>query len=83
MDPLTAALTLANTIAEIVKLSIEAMPADTRAEYARMQVEDLKAWRAFLERFTQQPTISPALLEHAQAQVDALQAIRESVKKIG
>lgn len=52
MDPLTAALQLANTIAQIVLLSIEAQPPDVRAEYARLQLEDLKAWRAFLERVT-------------------------------
>jgi hypothetical protein len=50
MDPLTAALVLANTIAEIVKQAIEAQPAEARAEFARMQVEDLQKWRAFLEK---------------------------------
>ena len=51
MDPITAALTLANTIAEIVKLAIEAQPPDVRAEYAKRQLEDFQQWRAFLERF--------------------------------
>lgn len=51
MDPLTAALQLANTVAEIIKLGIEAQPIDVRAEYARIQLEDLKAWRVFLELF--------------------------------
>jgi len=55
MDPLTAALILANTIAEIVKMAIEAQPAETRAEYARVQLEDWKLWRAFLERLRPQP----------------------------
>lgn len=50
MDPLTAALTLANTIAEIVKLAIEGQPVEVRAELWRLYLEDLKAWRAFLER---------------------------------
>jgi hypothetical protein len=49
MDPLSAALVLANTIAEIVKLAIESQPAEVRAEFARLQLEDLKAWRAFLQ----------------------------------
>jgi len=53
MDPLTAALQLANTIAQIVKLAIEAQPMDVRAEYAKIQLEDLKAWRAFLDKFKQ------------------------------
>lgn len=51
MDPITAALNLANTIAEIVKLSIESQPPEVRAEFARMQMEDMKRWREFLERF--------------------------------
>lgn len=51
MDPLTAALQLANTIADIVKLSIESQPPEVRAEFAKMQLEDLKAWRQLLARF--------------------------------
>lgn len=51
MDPLTAALQLANTIAEIVKLSIEAQPPEVRAEFAKMQLEDFKRWRDFLDKF--------------------------------
>jgi hypothetical protein len=50
MDPLTAALVLANTIAEIVKSAIESQPPEVRAELARMQLEDVKAWRAFFEK---------------------------------
>jgi hypothetical protein len=49
MDPVTAALQLANTIASIVKLSIESQPPEVRAEYAKMQLEDLKKWREFVE----------------------------------
>lgn len=49
MDPLTAALQLANTIATIVLAAIEAQPPDARAEFARMQLEDLRKWRAFVE----------------------------------
>lgn len=51
MDPFTALVQLANTIAQIVLLSIESQPADVRAEYARQQLEAFKAWLAFLERF--------------------------------
>lgn len=50
MGPLTAALQLANTIAEIVKLTIESQPPEVRAEYARMQLERLQKWHEFLER---------------------------------
>lgn len=49
MDPVTAALQLATTIAEIIKLAIESQPPDVRAEYARQQLEDAKIWRALLE----------------------------------
>ena len=55
MDPLTAAFTLANTIAQIVKLSIEAQPPDVRAEYAKMQLEALQKWMAFLDRLQPKP----------------------------
>ncbi len=54
MDPLTAALQLANTVAQIILLSIESQPADVRAEYARLRLDDIKAWREFLDQF--QPT---------------------------
>jgi hypothetical protein len=50
MDPLTAALNLANTIAEIVKLAIESQPPEVRAEIARMHLEDMKRWREFIEK---------------------------------
>lgn len=49
MDPITAALTLANTIAEIWKLHLEALPLAQRAELATMAHEDLKAWRMIFE----------------------------------
>lgn len=51
MDPITAALVLANTIAEIVKVAIESQPPDVRAEYAKMQLEDYKRFRDFLLKF--------------------------------
>ncbi len=51
MDPLTAALTLANTIAQIVLLSIQSQPPEVRAEYAKIQLENLQQWRAFLDKF--------------------------------
>lgn len=51
MDPITAALILANTIAEIIKLAIEAQPLEVRAEYARVQLAEFEKWRTFLERF--------------------------------
>lgn len=50
MDPLTAALQLANTIAEIVKLTIEATPLETRATFATAQLEQLNKWHAFIDR---------------------------------
>ncbi len=56
MEPLTAALMLANTIAEIVKLTIEAQPPEVRAKYAEIQLADLLKWRAFLERLAPKGT---------------------------
>ena len=50
MDPLTAALNLCNTIADIVKLELESATPDVRAERARIHLEELQHWRAFLEQ---------------------------------
>lgn len=58
MDPLTAALVLANTVAEIVKLAIESQPPEVRAEFAKMHLEDMKKWREFVERFTKRETMA-------------------------
>lgn len=55
MDPLTAALELAKTIAEIVKLTIESQPPDVRAEIWRLYLEDMKAWRAFWQQLLPTP----------------------------
>ena len=52
MDPLTLALQLANTIAQIVLLSIQSQPPELRAAYAKIELENLQAWRAFLDTFT-------------------------------
>ncbi len=49
MDPLTAALQLANTIAQIVLLAIQSQPPEVRAAYAVTQLEDFKQWRALLD----------------------------------
>ena len=51
MDPLTAALQLANTIAQIVLLSIQSQPPEGRAAFAKAQLEDFQKWREFLDRF--------------------------------
>lgn len=58
MDPLTAALILANTIAELIKLAIESQPIETRADFARLQLEDYKKWREFIDRFKLPKTVS-------------------------
>lgn len=50
MDPLTQALILANTIAGIVSRTLDAMPPDAKAEYARLQVEQLHRWRDFCDK---------------------------------
>lgn len=49
MDPLTAGLILLNTVAEIIKLAIESQPMETRAEYARMALNDYKESRRWIE----------------------------------
>jgi hypothetical protein len=51
MDPLTAALLLATEIAKLIHVAIESQPPDVRAEFAKMHLEDMQKWRAFLERF--------------------------------
>jgi hypothetical protein len=50
-DPLTLSLTLANTIAEVYKLQLESMDPVTRAEFVRLQFEDMKEWRAEIKAF--------------------------------
>lgn len=51
MDPLTVALQLALTVAQIIKLVIESQPPEVRAERARLELEALQRWIAFVERF--------------------------------
>lgn len=55
MDPLTAALQLANTIAEIVKLAMESQPPEVRAEMWRQHLEDAKAFREFWTKLIPKP----------------------------
>lgn len=55
MDPLTAALQLANTLADIVKLAMESQPPEVRAEFARMHLQDVKAWRELIARLVPSP----------------------------
>jgi hypothetical protein len=51
MDPITAALILANTIAEMWKAHLASLPPAQQAEAALWVHEDLKAWREFFEKF--------------------------------
>lgn len=51
MDPLTAALNLANTIAQIILISVQSQPPDVRAEYAKAQLDAFHQWQALIERF--------------------------------
>jgi len=50
MDPLTAALELANTIAKIILISIESTPPEIRAEQARLNFEVLKKVLEFIDK---------------------------------
>lgn len=58
MDPLTAALNLANTIAELWRMHLESLPEEQRRELAKQAHEDLQAWRKFFERF-KWPDLTP------------------------
>jgi hypothetical protein len=69
MDPLTAALQLARTIAEIIKLVIESQPADVRAEFARIHLEDLKRWRDFVDKLVKRNDSERASVERALRQI--------------
>lgn len=50
MDPLTAALELANTVAKIVLVIIESTPPEIRAEQAKMNFDTLKKLVDFIEK---------------------------------
>jgi hypothetical protein len=45
MDPVTAALNLINTIAQIYLTTLSSMDAATREQYSKMALEDMQRWR--------------------------------------
>ena len=51
MDPVTAALTLATEVVKLIALIIQTTPEAVRDERARMALEDLRKWQAFVDRF--------------------------------
>lgn len=51
MDPVTAALVLATEVVRLITLIIQTTPEDVRAERARIALEDLRRWQAFVDRF--------------------------------
>ncbi len=51
MDPLTAALNLANTVAQIILLAIQSQSPETRAAFSAAQMEHLARWQSFVDRF--------------------------------
>jgi len=55
MDPLTAILQLIAELTKLVTVVVDSQPPEVRAELWRLHLEDVKAWRAFLERFRPQP----------------------------
>ena len=55
MDPITAALLLGTEVVRLIEKILDGMPAEVKAEYAKLALEDLRAWRAFLERFKVTP----------------------------
>ena len=45
MDPITAALQLANTIAQIWLLTLQSMPPEQRAAQVEMSVKNMQMWQ--------------------------------------
>jgi hypothetical protein len=45
MDPVTAALNLINTIAQIYLTTLSGMDAATREQYSKMALDDMQKWR--------------------------------------
>ena len=52
MDPLTAALQLANTVAQIVLLVIQREPPEVTAEYARLRLKVTQDMLALVDRLS-------------------------------
>lgn len=50
MDPLTAALQLANTIAKIALAQLETATPEQRRELLQMFIDDAKRWRGLIDR---------------------------------
>jgi hypothetical protein len=50
MDPITAALELANTIARIVEKVIDALPAEEKTAFAKIQLDNLKRWQDIVDK---------------------------------
>lgn len=49
MDPLTAALNLAASIVTLWTKILDAMPPESKQDYAKMAVDDLKTWHDALK----------------------------------
>ena len=52
LDPVTAALLLGTEVVKLIEKILDGMPAEVKAEYAKLALEDLRAWRAFLDKLT-------------------------------
>lgn len=50
MDPLTAALTLANSVVKLITLTIESQPPELRAEIAKQQWQDFMTFRSWIDK---------------------------------
>lgn len=51
MDPLTAFFNALEKGLDLVKTIIEGQPPEVKAELWKIYLEDVKAWRAFFEKF--------------------------------
>ncbi len=52
MDPITAALNLATEVVKLIVLIIQTTPPELRAEQAKVALDDLRKWQAFLDKVT-------------------------------
>jgi len=51
MDPLTAFLKVLEAITKLIQTVVESQPPEVRAELWKLYLEDVKATRAFFEKF--------------------------------
>jgi len=83
MDPLTAALNLATTVAQIVKLVIESQPPEVRAEFARIHLEDLKHWREVIDKLVKRGSSAGPAVRTIRRKTASRSAARGAARRRG